>query len=309
MKAFNKYFILLFFVFAYSHGQQQANFLLFESNMSIINPAFTGSEGSLMGIQYRSNWIGVENAPKIATATYHSKEKNNASWGVNLMSDKVYVENQGNISIDYSYKLMLSEKTKLNLGIKAGGVFNNIDLNALDRVVTENNVSLNAVNNYINPLIGLGAYLSNNHNFLAISIPNILNSKRYKDVEGVQTTATDRPHIYVAGGLNIKLYKQLSFRPTTLYRIVKDAPGLLSVMGKLDYGDEFELGVGLTNNDYLSTSFLFKGKKNLDLGIGYEFSQRKGLSALRENTMEFVLRYRFSQKDKTSNLSNQNTDE
>ena len=70
-----------------------------------------------------------------------------------------------------------------------------------------------------------------------------------------------------------------------------------------------DLGVGLTNNNYLSTSILFKGKNNLDLGIGYEFSQRKGLSALRENTMEFVLRYRFSQNDKTSNLTNQNNDE
>ena len=69
------------------------------------------------------------------------------------------------------------------------------------------------------------------------------------------------------------------------------------------------MGVGLTNNDYLSTSFLFKGKNNLDLGIEYEFSQKKGLSALRGNTMEFVLRNRFSQKDKTSNLTNQNNDE
>ena len=39
------------------------------------------------------------------------------------LSDQVYVENQGVVSIDYSYKLQLSENTKLFLGIKAGGIF------------------------------------------------------------------------------------------------------------------------------------------------------------------------------------------
>ena len=34
---------------------------------------------------------------------------------------------------------------------------------------------------------------------------------------------------------------------------------------------------------------------------GYVFAQRKGLASLRENTMEFVLRYRF--ENKTNNVA------
>ena len=274
-------------------GQQQPNFLFFESNMSMINPAYTGVQGPLLGVQYRTAWMGVDNAPRIASLTYHTKEKNKASWGFNFLSDKIYVENQGAISLDYSYKLNIAENTTINLGIKAGGVFNNIDLNALERVTTENNATLNALSNYINPLIGIGAYLNKGHNFFGISIPNILNSKRYKEVEGVQTTATDRPHVYLSGGLNFKLYNELSFRPVMLYRAITAAPNLFTVMGKVNYKEQFELGLGVTNNDYLSASLLIMGYNQLDLGIGYEFSQRKGLSSLRENTMEFVLRYRF----------------
>ena len=86
-----------------------------------------------------------------------------------------------------------------------------------------------------------------------------------------------------------------------LYRVVKNAPSLLTVMVKLDYKDAVEFGVGLTNNDYMSASFLIKGYNNLDLGLGYEFAQRKGLTSLRENTMEFVLRYRF--ENKTNNIT------
>ena len=48
-------------------AQQQPNFLFFEQNMSLFNPAYTGSEGSLAGLQYRSAWSGIEDAPRAAT--------------------------------------------------------------------------------------------------------------------------------------------------------------------------------------------------------------------------------------------------
>ena len=134
-------------------AQQQPNFLLFESNMSLVNPAYTGVKGSLLGLQYRTAWMGVENAPRIASFNYHTREKNKATWGINFLSDQIYVENQGYASIDYSYRLDVGEITKLRLGIKAGGMFNNIDVNKLNRVVSENNPTLMGVNNYINPLI------------------------------------------------------------------------------------------------------------------------------------------------------------
>jgi hypothetical protein len=60
------------------------------------------------------------------------------------------------------------------------------------------------------------------------------------------------------------------------------------------------VGVGMSNNDYLSALILLKGVSNLDLGIGYEFGQRTSATALRENTMEFVVRYRFNLKVKNN---------
>ena len=78
-----------------SKAQQQPNFLFFEQNMSLFNPAYTGSEGSLAGLQYRSAWSGIEDAPRAASFIYHTKEKNKASWGISYLTDRVYVENQG----------------------------------------------------------------------------------------------------------------------------------------------------------------------------------------------------------------------
>ena len=119
----------------------------------------------------------------------------------------------------------------------------------------------------------------------------------------------EKPHLYMSGGASIGVIRALSLWPTLLYRMVADAPNQITALAKLDYNEKIEMGLGVSNNDYISALVFLKGASNLDLGIGYEFGQRTSSTALRENTMEFVLRYRFSQKDKTSNLTNQNNDE
>ena len=165
-------------------AQQQPNFLFFEQNMSLFNPAYTGSEGSLAGLQYRSAWSGIEDAPRAASFIYHTKEKNKASWGVSYLSDRVYVENQGIVAVDYSYKLTLGSNTNLYLGIKAGVVYNNLDAAGLDRITQESNANLNSIQNYMNPLVGIGLLLKGEKYFIGLSTPNMLNSKRYKEAEG-----------------------------------------------------------------------------------------------------------------------------
>ena len=103
----------------------------------------------------------------------------------------------------------------------------------------------------------VGAFLKNKNSFLGISVPNILNSKRFKEEQGVQATATDNPNIYFTGGTSIGLAAGLSLRPALLYRMVADAPNQLSVLAKVDYNEKIELGVGMSNNDYISLPYSY----------------------------------------------------
>ena len=275
-----------------SKAQQQPNFLFFEQNMSLFNPAYTGSEGSLAGLQYRSAWSGIEDAPRAASFIYHTKEKNKASWGVSYLSDRVYVENQGIVAVDYSYKLTLGSNTNLYLGIKAGAVYNNLDTQGLDRITQESNANLNSIQNYMNPLVGTGLLLKGEKYFIGLSTPNVLNSKRYKEEEGLSTTATDKPHLYTTAGYHLKLNNTITLSPSMLYRMVADAPNQLTAIAKLTLKDKLSLGVGVSNNDYISTMLQVKINQ-IDLGYGYEIGQRTSSTALRANTSEMMLRYRF----------------
>jgi type IX secretion system PorP/SprF family membrane protein len=273
-------------------AQQQPNFLFFEQNMSLFNPAYTGSEGSLAGLHYRSAWSGIADAPRAASFIYHTKEKNKASWGVSYLSDRVYVENQGIVAVDYSYKLTLGSNTNLYLGIKAGAVYNNLDTQGLDRITQESNANLNSIQNYMNPLVGIGLLLKGEKYFIGLSTPNVLNSKRYKEEEGLATTATDKPHLYTTAGFHLKLNNTITLSPSMLNRMVADAPNQLTAIAKLTLKDKISVGVGVSNNDYISSMLQVK-MNQIDLCFGYEIGQRTSSTALRANTSEMMLRYRF----------------
>ncbi|MCG5644530.1 PorP/SprF family type IX secretion system membrane protein [Flavobacteriaceae bacterium LSUCC0859] len=298
--------VLLITVSFTSFAQQQPNFLFFEQNMGIYNPAFTGTEGQFVGLGYRAAWSGIEDAPRANSLVYNTNEKNKASWGFSFLSDRVYVENQGMISVDYSYRLQLNDQTNLHLGIKAGANYNNIDLERLDRITQENNESLGNIQNYLNPLLGVGAYLTSKTYFFGLSVPNFLNTKRFKEINGIQATATDKPHLYASGGFTWKLNNTISLEPAFLYRMVNDAPNQITAIGKINLKDQLELGMGVSNNDYISAMLAFKGMKLFDFGYGYEMGQRTSSTALRANTHELFLTFKFG--DSKANNQTQKED-
>ena len=77
-----------------------------------------------------------------------------------------------------------------------------------------------------------------------------------------------------------------------LYRMVADAPNQLTAIAKLSLKDKISVGVGVSNNDYISSMLQVKINQ-IDLGFGYEIGQRTSATALRANTSEMMLRYRF----------------
>ena len=77
-----------------------------------------------------------------------------------------------------------------------------------------------------------------------------------------------------------------------LYRMVADAPNQLTAIAKLTLKDKISLGVGVSNNDYISTMIQVK-MYQIDLGFGYEIGQRTSSTALGANTSEMKLRCRF----------------
>ena len=293
-------FLILMHTGLASKAQQHSNFIFFEQNMSLFNPAFTGSEGSLAGLHYRSAWSGIEDAPRVATFIYHANNKSKAHWGISYLTDKVFVENQGIAALDYSYKLTVGVNTKFYLGIKAGAVYNNIYTGGIYRITQESNEVLNSVQDYMGPLIGAGVLLKSEKYFIGVSVPNILNSYKYKEQEGLAAIAIDKPHLYITAGFDLKLNNSITLSPSILYRTVADSFNQLAAIAKVTLKDKISLGIGVSNNNYISSMLRVKINE-IDLGLGYEIGRRNNNTAF-GNTTELMLRHRFGYN--RTNLNN-----
>jgi len=266
--------------------------LFFKQNMSVINPAATGVEGSLVGLNYKTSMIGVEGGPSLQSMIYNSNVNRNASWGISVQNEKVNIESHGAATIDYSYRLQFSNDSYLNLGIKGGMFFNNIDINSIERITPESNSALSMVKNYSNPIVGLGAYYKGKNYFIALSMNNLLKSNRYEEENGIVSQAIDNGQIYTSFGFDINITESISFSPSLIYSIAKDINNQMVILSTLNVGDNLSFGMGVSSNESTSFQALFKGFKNLDFGVGYEMRPKN--SMLNGNNIEFYLGYKLS---------------
>ena len=140
------------------------------------NPAYTGTYGQVATVNNRTQWAGITDAPVLQSFSYQSNFINKAAWGLSFQNDKVFIEKQGVVAIDYNYRLELSENSKLYLGLKGGAYFKSIDKERLNRLTNSSNNALDTVRNYSNPLLGVGVHLDNPNFFLSAGVPNLLNS-------------------------------------------------------------------------------------------------------------------------------------
>jgi len=110
------------------------------------------------------------------------------------------------------------------------------------------------------------------------------------------------------GGSKIKMGNNLLV-PHFLVRQVKNAPVLYSMLLGFNFQEKFELGFGITNNDYLSGYFTLNKTEKYNFGIGYEFPNSFAKTALRRGTVEFNLIYKLSNsRNKEMEIETLNTE-
>ncbi|MAM16862.1 MAG: hypothetical protein CMC10_06170, partial [Flavobacteriaceae bacterium] len=86
--------IIVFFSVFNEIKSQEASFIFNRTSFSVFNPAFTGSEGSIISFNRRTQWGNVEGAPKTNFLIYHMPKKNNVQLGFTAQNDRVFIENK-----------------------------------------------------------------------------------------------------------------------------------------------------------------------------------------------------------------------
>lgn len=275
---------------------QESGLIFNKFNLSVFNPAYVGVDGSAINLNTRVQWLGIEDGPMTNYLIIHLPEKKNASLGFTVQNDRVFVENKSQVTLDYSYKLKLSNSSYLSLGLKAGGRFFNIDINNVPRIYSEANQSISEPGNYFSPILGAGVSYISKKGFLGVAVPGLLNSMALNTNQEWELTSRDYTYLHVSGGIYLNLSDKFSVNPSLIYRSNPRQPDLFNSVIEMDYNDRFSLGSVYTNNNTMAFFFKLKSKKGFHIGYGYEFSTASDMEAIKNSTHELMLRIDLKSK-------------
>lgn len=286
--------IMAFLVPVTFYAQQVPYFSLSQYQLNIINPAHVGSQGSVFTLGTRSQWSAIEGAPQTFTASFATARTEKVGLGFSVVSDKVNVEQQTLAYVDFSYRLTLSEKTQLFLGIKGGGNFLSTDPTGLENYLSQQDPAKVAMRAF-NPNIGVGAYLQSGNLWVSLSAPRLFAVNR---AEAQEMYAKDRVHSYLAAGTSIEVNEQFDLLPSVLFRKVMGHPLSSEFTAQLQYIKRFQIGAQVRDISKMSLFAFVNINPNIDLGYAYESYLDTQLSGMEVTGHELVLRFRLKSKPK-----------
>lgn len=260
-----------------SYAQQDPQFTQYMYNMSVINPAYaTAEEGILnLGGLYRTQWVGLEGAPKTGTFFAHTPLNDKIEMGISFTNDNIGdVVSENNIYADFAYVLPVGIESKISFGLKAGfTIFDtNFDGFMLQSGGTNTDIAFNENINKTFPNLGIGAFFFTDQYYLGLSAPNMLSTKHLEEESGVKSTGVQNVHYFFTGGYVFDINQNVKLKPAFMGRAVKGAPLALDITANVLINEKLEAGLGYRLGDAMSALINFRVTPELRIGYAYDYT-------------------------------------
>lgn len=277
-----------------SAGQQNPLFSQYMFNGLVINPAYTGSQESMvLTAGSRSQWTGLNGAPGTQVATIHSpiKLSRSAAGGV-FVHDHIGVTNQYTVYGTYAYGIPVSKNAKIAVGAQAGVTYYKSNLSDL-LIVTPNGQSDPAFaqteSRYL-PNLGIGVYYYSKRSYVGLSIPTLINN-HWDNQDAITKSRQTRQYLLSAGHV-FDVGRNLKLKPNVLLKWVEGGSFQYDLNANLLIHEIIWLGVSYRMND--SFDFLVQWNITNQLSLGYSYGYpTSSLASTQFGTHEIVLNYRI----------------
>ncbi len=278
-------------------AQQVPMYTHYMNNTLVINPGYAGSRDALtVTALHRSQWVDFKGAPVTQTLTIHSPLRNkHLGVGVSVVNDKVRPTNNSSIVAAFSYRMQLTEKSKLALGLSAGANMFQANLNTLTIDQQADPMFQQNISNEVRPNVGFGAYYSRERFYVGVSTPNLLqNEYSNSQATGSQSVAKQQRHYFLIAGSVFTINENLAFKPTTLIKLSPAAPIQTDLTASFIIGKKLLLGAMYRSGDAVGALVGFDITNLLHIGYSYDWSYGLKTSKYNNGSHELVLRYDFN---------------
>lgn len=299
------YFILFVFLIwgVTVCAQKEPQFSQYMYNVGSFNPAYVGTVENIdiTGL-YRSQWVGVEGAPKTMRFGVNMPLNASNGLGFNVVSDALGPANYTFIDIAYSFQVPISDTALWSFGLSAGGSVLGVDFNkgsfeeVNEPLLAENNV------NAFYPSIGAGTFVYAENWYVGFSIPNFLSEGLYNDQ--VAKVVDGAMRLTFIGGLVLDMGDQLRFKPAFLLHTKKGAPTTLDFSTNFLLADVVTLGASYRVNSAISGLAGVQLSPGLFLGYAYDHTNNsfgRSSGASHEIILKFYMGKQRSKRRKKMN--------
>jgi type IX secretion system PorP/SprF family membrane protein len=281
---------LLFCITIYS--QEQNIFTRYRYHMNIINPACVGVDGqTLLTSSLRRQWTGVPNGPESQYLSFGTPISNNLAMGLSVENNSTFIEKQGFIGLDLSYKLQLSKSTDMYFGIKAVADFYEVNFSGLNTYNIVADPSIQSISRF-SPNIGIGTLIKGEGWYTTFSVPRVFDLAKVKEKEGVALVYTDLPQMYIGAGMDFDINDDIVLKPSLNWNYIQKSTSILNVTTMLNFNDKFEIGANYSTDDKYAALATIRVSNRLVFGYAYEMSTIAAL-ARSKNTNEILLQFKF----------------
>ncbi len=290
------FILILMLTITSSYGQQDPQYTHYMYNMNVVNPAYAGSRETLsIGLLGRTQWVGIDGAPKTITLNIHAPVGRNLGLGLSIIADQIGPVKEQNAYADISYTIDTSEEGRLAFGLKGGLTFFNVDLlnirlpdGTTGSDLQDSQFDENGKANF--PNIGAGVYYYTNDFYVGLSAPNILESTHFEKEDGIVAKASEKMHYFLTAGYIFDLNDNVQFKPSTMLKAVQGSPLSIDLTGNFLINERFELGLGYRFGDSISGLVSFLVTEDLRVGYSYDYTTTN-LGDFNSGTHEIFLQY------------------
>lgn len=252
-------------------SQQDPHYTQYMYNQSVFNPAYAGiNEHMSMGVLYRTQWTGIEGAPKTATAFLHTPVAKNLGFGVSFINDKIGPVAENTVSADLSYTLRLGKGHSLAFGVKGGmtmqkiGLFSDINHTLPDR----NDIAFSEDSSESMFNIGAGLFYFTNKYYFGFSVPNFMQNTYLE--KSNRKLGSDVTHMFATGGYVFDINYDWKLKPSTMLKMAVESPLAVDLSLNALYNDKFEVGLTYRLQDSFGAMVNYRVTNKLRVGYAYD---------------------------------------
>ena len=279
------------------NAQQAPMYTHYMYNTLVVNPGYAGSRDALtITALDRMQWVNFKGAPMTQTFTMHAPlENRHIGLGLSVLNDKIGPVNNTSLSGYFAYRMQLTEKSKLALGLSAGANIFQASLSSLQLDQQSDPVFLNNINNHMTPNFGFGVYYSRERFYAGISAPDLLqnNYSVINQADGNTLVGKEQRHYFFIAGTMLRITDNFAFKPTMFIKVTSAAPVQADFTASFIIMKRLLLGAMFRTGDSFGGLIGFDITDQLHIGYFYDWSFGLQTGKYNQGSHELVLRYDF----------------